>query len=120
MVLCGLGLEFFIIYGSALDYIFLGGLWLGSLLKQFSLTAEYSRLEYPKVIWGEFAFTETNKILSGIWGLYFLLAAVLNLIMISDISLKLILIIITYILLVPMFIFTSWFQKWYPEKLFEK
>jgi len=119
MVLYGLGLEFFIIYSSALDYIFLGGLWLGSLLKQFTLTAEYSRLEYPKVIWGEFAFTETNKILSGIWGLYFLLAAVLNLIMISDISLKLILIIITYILLVPMFIFTSWFQKWYPEKLFE-
>ena len=41
--LFGMGLEFFIKYLKVINYIFLGGLWLFSLTKFFSLTAEYVR-----------------------------------------------------------------------------
>ncbi len=116
-ILYGIGLDFFIIYSKVMNYMFLGGLWLGSLMKQFCLTAEYSRYGFPKPLWGTRAFLDTNNIICGVWGLYFLVGAVLNLIMITNSQLVILLMIISYVALVPMFAFTSWFQKWYPPKL---
>ncbi len=116
-VLYGIGIEFYITYYRIINYLFLGGLWLGSLMNYFSLTAEYSRLPYPKAIWGSRAFLKTNNILCGLWGLYFLIMAIYNYIMIIFSELYLILMIISYISLIPMFSFTSWFQKWYPSKM---
>jgi len=116
-ILYGIGIEFFIAFYKVINYIFLSGLWLGSLLRYFSLTAEYSRLAFPKQIWSSPAFLKTNNVLCGVWGLYFILAAILNLIMLLYSNLYIILMIISYISLIPMFAFTSWFQKWYPPKV---
>ena len=118
--LYGFGIEFFILYSRIINYIFLGALWLGSLMNYFCLTAEYSRLPYPKEIWTSPAFLKTNDILCGIWGIYFLIMAVYNYIMVLFSELYLILMIISYITLIPMFSFTSWFQKWYPSKMIRK
>ena len=118
--LYGFGIEIFIFYSRIINYIFLGVLWLGSLMNYFCLTAEYSRLPYPKEIWTSQAFLKTNDILCGIWGLYFLIMAVYNYIMMLFDELYLILMIISYITLIPMFSFTSWFQKWYPSKMIRK
>ncbi|MFX1337274.1 MAG: SCP2 sterol-binding domain-containing protein [Promethearchaeota archaeon] len=113
----GIGIQLFITYSRIINYIFLGGLWLGSLMNNFCLTAEYSRLPYPKEIWGSQAFLKTNDILCAIWGVYFLIMAVYNYFMLIYSELYLILMIISYISLIPMFYFTSWFQKWYPSKM---
>ncbi len=115
--LFGIQSEFFMIYFKVINYIFLGGLWLISLVKIFSLTAEYSRHGYPKAIWGTRAFLETNNILTALWGIYFLCSAIMNLIVLVNAELSIILMILSYLLLIPMFAFTSWFQKWYPAKL---
>jgi len=119
-ILWGIGIEFYISYSRIITYVFLGILWLGSLINFFCLTAEYSRLPYPKEIWGSRAFTKTNDILCGIWGLYFLIMAVYNYYMMILSEFYLILMIVSYISLIPMFSFTSWFQKWYPSKMIRK
>jgi len=119
-VLYLIGIEFFIIYFKVINYIFLSGLWLGSLLRYFCLTAEYSRLAFPKQIWSTLAFLKTNDVICGVWGAYFILAAILNLIMLLYSNLYIILMIISYVSLIPMFAFTSWFQNWYPLKVLAK
>ena len=117
VILFGMGLEFFIKYLKVINYIFLGCLWLLSLTKFFSLTAEYVRYGYPKAIWSTRAFLKTNNILTGLWGVYFLCSAIMNLIPIIYSELSIVLMIVNYILLIPMFAFTSWFQKWYPPRI---
>jgi putative sterol carrier protein len=116
-LLYGIGIEIFISYSRIINYIFLGGLWLGSLMNNFCLTAEYSRLPYPKEIWSSRAFLKTNDILCCVWGVYFLIMAIYNYFMILYSEFYLTLMIISYLLLIPMFRFTSWFQKWYPSKM---
>jgi putative sterol carrier protein len=117
LILFGMELEFFMKYIEVINNIFLGGLWLLSLTKFFSLTAEYTRYEFPKAIWSTRAFLKTNNILTSLWGIYFLCSAIMNLISIIYSELSIILMIVNYLLLIPMFAFTSWFQKWYPKKV---
>jgi putative sterol carrier protein len=119
-ILYGIGVGFFITYSRIINYLFLGALWLGSLINYFCLTAEYTRLPYPKEIWSSRAFLKTNDILCAIWGLYFLLMAVYNYLMLLFREIYLIMMIISYLLLIPMFKFTSWFQKWYPSKIIKQ
>ena len=117
LILFGMDLEFFINYIEVINNIFLGGLWLLSLTKFFSLTAEYTRYEFPKAIWSTRAFLKTNNILTSLWGVYFLCSAIRNLLSIMYKEFSIILMIVNYLLLIPMFAFTSWFQKWYPKKV---
>ncbi|MFX1257422.1 MAG: SCP2 sterol-binding domain-containing protein [Promethearchaeota archaeon] len=112
--------NFFIEYSSVIDNIFISGLWLGSLVKEFSLTAEYIRYDFPRQIWGTRAFKETNNILTLIWGVFFLFQALLKYYIIIYSQFFIILTIIAYILLIPMFTFTVWFQMWYPPKIIKK
>jgi putative sterol carrier protein len=112
-----MNIGFFILYLKMFTNIFLGGLWLSSLTKTFSLTAEYSRHGLPKAIWSTRAFLKTNNILTGVWGVFFLYSAVMDYIAIMYPEFSLLLMIIGYLLLIPMFLFTSWFQKWYPSKI---
>ncbi len=111
------GWTFFQEFGSVIDYIFLAGLWFGSLPLRFALTAEYSRYGFPKVIWDNFAFKATNTIITAAWGGYYLVAVILNLMLTTGYGSPGILKPINFGLLIPMFIFTGKFQKWYPEKL---
>jgi multimeric flavodoxin WrbA/putative sterol carrier protein len=111
------GWAFFARFGPVADYVFLGGLWLVSLARRFSLTAEYSRYQFPKSIWNTQSFIQTNAVICAAWGIYFLVAALLRLIMNAGAGPKAGLTLLIYILLVPMVIFTDKFQKWYPEQL---
>ena len=115
--LTALGWEFLAEFGSVIDSLFLSGLWFVSLSRRFALTAEYSRYLFPKAIWNQPAFTETNAIITSAWGCYFLLSACFNLISSSGHGSRLLLLVLTYILLAGMFVFTSKFQQWYPQKL---
>jgi hypothetical protein len=110
------GWEFFMQFGGVIDYVFLGGLWLISLARRFTLTAEYSRYHFPKIVWNQRSFTQTNAIICAAWGVYFLTAALLRLLMSSGAGPNT-LVVLIYALLVPMFIFTDRFQRWYPVHL---
>lgn len=112
-----IGWEFFVQFGGVIDYVFLGGLWLVSIVRRFALTSEYSRYLFPKVVWKERSFTETNAIICAAWGVYFLVAALLRLMMATENGPQVILMLLNYGLLIPMFIFTDRFQKWYPAYL---
>ncbi len=112
--------SFLITYALTIDYIFLGALWLGSLMLYFPLTSEYSRLDYPKILWVDESFLKTNRILTGVWGIYYLLSAILYLFIAFDTSISLIIVILANVLLAPLFIFTGWFQKWYPNQMLKK
>ncbi len=107
-------------YCLVVDYIFLGGLWFASVVKRFSLTAEYSRYLFPQVIWKQPSFLITNQIITAAWGGYYLVAAVLHLIRIAGYGSPLWFTIGIQLLLIPMFIFTSKFQEWYPERLMRR
>ncbi|MEZ4812767.1 MAG: SCP2 sterol-binding domain-containing protein [Caldisericia bacterium] len=116
-VLLSLNLSFATMYIWVIDYVFLGALWLGSSINRFSLTAEYSAQGFSKPVLESKAFKATNIILSCVWGLFFLLEALIMLVEMSYPGIAIVLMIVRYTLLVPMFVFTNWFQKWYPEKI---
>ncbi|MEJ2663356.1 MAG: NAD(P)H-dependent oxidoreductase [Spirochaetia bacterium] len=100
-----------------LDNLYLGALWLGSLMTTFTLTGEYSRHNLPPELWHSHAFLQTNRIICGVWGLYFLLCALFIFLARNGLGHELFWRIVGYILLVPMFVFTAVFQNRYPEKL---
>jgi hypothetical protein len=99
------------------DNLFLGALWLGSLMTTFTLTGEYSRSNLPKELWHTPVFLKTNQIICGVWGLYFLLCALMVFLAANGLGRELFWRIVGYVLLPPMFVFTAVFQNWYPKKL---
>lgn len=117
------GWPFFVFYAPMIDYIFLAGLWMGSSINRLSLTAEYSGRGFPNQVLNSKAFLATNVILSSSWGIYFLIAGFSTLVRIHGAitaTTGYILMAIQYTLLILMFIFTGWFQKWYPERMLQK
>ncbi len=99
------------------DNLFLCGLWFSSLMYNFSLTGEYSRYLFPKQAWTTRAFLDTNKIISAYWGLYFLVFVAFSFFVMNKIGSESFWIYLRYLLLIPMFIFTSVFQRLYPKKM---
>jgi putative sterol carrier protein len=117
-----IGSEFFMKYQLSINYIIIGAIWLGSLMEQFSTTAQYSKFDFPKDILGSPEFVETNRVITGVWGLYFVYASISSLGVIEYYPdlLAYLLILISLIVLIPLFAFTFWFQKWYPIKISER
>jgi multimeric flavodoxin WrbA len=111
------GIEFFTGRAFFFDNLFLSGLWLGSLLTTFTLTGEYSRYMLPKALWNSHVFIKTNQIICGVWGLYFMLCALFGFLTFNGLGRELFWRGLSYLLLVPMFVFTSVFQKVHPKKL---
>jgi multimeric flavodoxin WrbA/putative sterol carrier protein len=111
------GIVFFTDKAFFFDNLFLSGLWLGSLMTTFTLTGEYSRYTLPKVLWHSHVFIKTNQIICSVWGLYFMLCALFGFFVFNGLGQELFWRVLSYVLLVPMFIFTSLFQNWYPKKI---
>jgi hypothetical protein len=109
--------ELFIKNTFFFDNLFLSGLWLGSLMTTFTLTGEYSRYMLPKALWASPALIKTNQIICGVWGLYFMLCAVFGFVLLNGVWTEIYWRVLSYILLAPMFVFTTVFQIWYPKRL---
>lgn len=93
------------------SYFLFGGLWCVSCLCQTPLTAHYSMNDYN----GEEAlenplFVKTNRILTFMWGVLYLLIGVLCLFSTGFT-------VVSYIAPAVMGVFTVWFQRWYPAKV---
>ena len=101
-----------------LSYFSFGSMWLASCIgKGVPLTAHYSMNGYG----GEEAlkntlFLKTNRILTILWGILYLLTSVFTWFLIRT-SVSSLTGLINSVLPVFMGIFTVWFQKWYPAKV---
>ena len=100
-----------------LSYLGFGLMWALSCLKKIPLTAHYSANDYN----GESAlsnplFIKTNRILTMMWGVLYILTAVMTYFVMKT-NFASYLGIINNILPIFMGIFTGWFQKWYPAKV---
>ena len=100
------------------SYLLFGAMWLVSCLgRRTPLTAHYSMNHYG----GEEAlknvlFLKTNRILTMLWGILYLLTSVFTWFLmrtpVSNLAGP-----INSVLPVFMGLFTAWFQKWYPAKV---
>ncbi len=100
-----------------ISYLAFGLMWTISCLTKIPLTAHYSANDYN----GESAlsnpiFLKTNWILTLMWGILYLITAIMTYFVMKT-GLAPYLAIINNILPVFMGIFTGWFQKWYPAKV---
>ena len=100
-----------------LSYLGFGLMWTASCFTKIPLTAHYSANDYN----GESAlenplFIKTNLILTMMWGILYILTAVMTYFIMKT-SFASYLAIINNILPIFMGIFTGWFQKWYPAKV---
>ncbi len=98
-----------------LSYLTFGAMWLASCPgKRVPLTAHYSMNDYG----GEKAlqnalFLKTNRILTALWGVLYLLTSVLTWFLIRTAAASYVGL-INSVMPIVMGIFTAWFQKWYP------
>ncbi len=100
-----------------ISYLVFGLMWLLSGITKIPLTAHYSANDYN----GEEAFKnplfiKTNWILTMLWGILYVLTAIMTYFIMKT-SFSEYLGIINNILPIFMGIFTAWFQKWYPAKV---
>ena len=110
------GPEIYRVSAVFFQYLFLAGLWSLSLGRKDCLTAEYIGADYPAAARKTPAFADTNRILTAAWSLYFMISAA-SAYLAGLIKEGTVLTIAPYILLAAMFIFTGWFQRWYPRRL---
>lgn len=101
----------------AVSYFAFGLMWSLSACLKIPLSAEYSMNDYG----GEQAFQNpifirTNRILTAMWGIFYLLLSVWTYFLMSSATGSC-MGVISYVLPVILGIFTLWFQKWYPEKI---
>ncbi|WP_378953072.1 hypothetical protein [Pelosinus sp. sgz500959] len=104
-------------FGTIVSYIALAGAWLGTLIGNIPLTTDYSKWNYPAPIVNSTLFSKINRILTGFWGIFFLIQAVLSLLVIVIPDYKIAWVILNYLLLMPAYWFTWWFPNWYPTHL---
>lgn len=101
-----------------LSYLAFGVMWLSSCPgNQIPLTANYSMNSYG----GEAAlknplFLKTNRILTMLWGILYLLDSIFTWFLIQS-SLSSLTGLINSVLPAFMGLFTIWFQRWYPAKV---
>jgi hypothetical protein len=93
------------------SYFLFGGMWCLSCLLTVPLTAHYSMNDYN----GEEAlrnpiFMKTNRILTLMWGVLYLLIGAGCLVTTGFA-------VVSYIAPALMGVFTVWFQRWYPAKV---
>lgn len=100
-----------------LSYLCFGIMWTATCFGAVPLTANYSMNEHG----GEKAlanplFVKTNRILTAVWGVLYLLTPLWTY-LILDSGVQGWVGAINAVLLLPMGIFTAWFQRWYPARV---
>ena len=91
-------------------------LWLGTgLFARVPLTAWYSSHDFGgRRAWGNPLFLRTNRILTLVWGVYFLFSAALPLWALGAGAAPLAIALAGQLAPLPLTAFTFWFQRWYP------
>lgn len=100
-----------------IDLLFMSALWFGSVINKYSLTAQYSKHNYPESALSTWAFKDTNIVLTIVWALYYLVMAVYTIIELLYFEAGIITTIIPIILSIGVGVFTWWFIGYYPQKV---
>ena len=100
-------------WGSTIALLFMGLMWLGSMVPPFKLplTAEYSKWRYVQGLWRNSMFLQPNMAICLVWGWQFVISAALAIVGKTVISLFLPLLGVRLLTLIPAFVFTSVYQK---------
>lgn len=98
------------------SYLTFSGYWLISSLSEVPLSAWYSRYGYGDDTFSNPLFMKTNRILTALWGLLYLLTTIWTYWLVAT-PLMSFSGAINSIAPVLMGVFTGWFSKWYPAKV---
>lgn len=101
-------------YGDVVGSLVLCGLWMGTLATSMPLTGEYSKWHYHPALWTNNVFIKTNAIITAVWGGIYLAQAVMALAGHFAQAQSFQWMVARHLLLIPGFIFTVWFHRWYP------
>lgn len=102
-----------------LSYLAFGILWTVTVFFKIPLTAEYSKNGYGgDRAWSNPMFIKTNRILTAVWGILYLITPVWTYFLMETEASSYIGL-INSIFPAVLGIFTAWFQKWYPAKIAE-
>lgn len=110
-------LNYFNGYLYSLSFMFMGTMWIGSLFYKYPLTSEYSINNYAdKSLKENSIFLQTNKILTGLWGVIYYLMGIFSILKFDSwVNL-----IINNAIPLLMLVFTNYFAKEYPKFLMSK
>jgi hypothetical protein len=102
----------FSVWGSVLSSLAMAGLWLGSLVVgREPLCAAYSKWGVIRRLWRTSLFIHPNAVISLMWGWQFILAAGMGAGALASPAWMPVLTALRYLLLVPAFVFTSWYKR---------
>jgi len=112
------GTDFFIVYGGALVYLVLAGAAWGSLIAGNPFTYDYAKEDWDRAFWTNPIFIETNRIITAVWGILFILSAILNFVKLSlDFPASLIVgVVLPLVGMGGGIAFSSWFPRYYPQR----
>lgn len=99
-----------------ISYLCFGVMWTLSCVFKIPLTAHYSVNNYSSDMLNNPLFIKTNKILTAMWGILYILTSIWTYFLMRT-SISSYIGIINNILPILMGIFTAWFQKWYPARI---
>ena len=104
-------------WGGAFGSLFMGGIWLSSLLfNDLPVTAEYGRWGFARRMWHLSLFIHPNAVLTLVWGWQFLAAGALGVAAVLLPALHLPLVLAQYLLIVPAATFTKRYQAGIRER----
>jgi hypothetical protein len=99
---------------AIIAYLALALIWAVSTLKTVALTADYTHYFNGRNALKNVLFLRTNRLLCYVWALVFLVQAVIAMWLNSTILVNFAAI-IPLLLIIPTFLFSLWFIKWYPQ-----
>ncbi len=72
LVTLAIGSPFFKEYGPVLNSLVLAGMAWGTLIARSPFTYQYAKEDWPEELWNDPLFRRTNMIITGVWGVIFL------------------------------------------------
>lgn len=106
------GVQLFQAWGSIWSNLFLGLLWLASLLAgKEPLSMQYVKWNFDRRLWGFSLFIYINAAISLVWGFQSVLAGIVGGLGILLASHSAVFIILRYLTLLPAYYFTGWYPK---------
>lgn len=99
------------------SYVCFGAMWLVSVFLPIPLSAHYSKSSYGgDQAFQNVIFVTTNRIICAVWGITYLVAALVTVVLMNS-GVTSLVALINQLLPLPAGIFTVWFQRWYPRKV---
>jgi all-trans-retinol 13,14-reductase len=121
VVTLAIGSPFFKEFGPVLNSLVLAGMAWGTLLAKSPFTYQYAKEDWPKELWKDPLFRMTNMIITGVWGVIFLINTGLGALSLAYPQHHILLNAIIANLLVGLGIaFSALFPDWFPNFALQK